>query len=218
MKKIICVFLAAVMLLSMFGCGSKPQPASEPAPEASASPAPAENTDEPKTTSSPEDSGSGSGFDVDTGLFSVTITVPASFIDEGTTQDSLDQKVKESGFKSATLNPDGSVTYVMTKHQHDKMMDELRSTIEDSLAELCDGETYPHFVKVEHNDDYTVFKLTTSTQELTLEESFATLIFMIYGGMYNAFSGAEFDNIQILFIDENTGNVYDEFNSSDMGE
>ena len=74
--------------------------------------------------------------EVDSGLFNVTITVPATFVEEGATQESLDATAKEEGYKSITLNEDGSATYVMTKAKHKEMMDELRQQVNDSLEEM----------------------------------------------------------------------------------
>ena len=44
----------------------------------------------------------------------VEITIPSDYIGEDVTQDELDAAVERTdGFKSATLNADGSVTYVL---------------------------------------------------------------------------------------------------------
>ena len=55
-----------------------------------------------------------SDINVEKELFDVTITIPSDYIGE-TTQDELDKTANENGYK-ATLNDDGSVTYVMTKN------------------------------------------------------------------------------------------------------
>ena len=52
--------------------------------------------------------------EVDEGLFDVELTIPKDYVGE-TTQENLDALAAEKGFKSITLNPDGSATYIMTK-------------------------------------------------------------------------------------------------------
>ena len=72
---------------------------------------------------------------IEKGLFDVTLNVPAEYIDEGITQEQLDRTVKEEKeLKSATLNNDGSVTYVMSKSQHKKMMEEIKENLDNSLS------------------------------------------------------------------------------------
>ena len=81
MKKAICFSPAFAMPPGMYACGSEPMSASTPTPEASAPPlsvAP-EATPEPE---SGDDTDIGD-FELYNGLFNVTITVPAGFIDEG---------------------------------------------------------------------------------------------------------------------------------------
>ena len=59
--------------------------------------------------------------------------------------------------------------------------------------------------------------MTTTSEELNLAESLSTLVFYLYGGMYNAFSGNAVDNISVTFINANTGSVISQANSKDMG-
>ncbi len=92
-------------------------------------------------------------IEVNQGLFNVELTIPADYV-EGMTQDELDDTVDEEGYKSITLNEDGSATYVMTKEQHKKMMDEIKSSFNESMREMVGSETYPSFVSIEANNDF----------------------------------------------------------------
>jgi hypothetical protein len=76
--------------------------------------------------------------DVDRGL-PVDIVSPAEF-SEGVTQESLDNDLADNGFRSATLNDDGTVTYTMTKAKHDEMLTELRDSIQESANEFIADE------------------------------------------------------------------------------
>lgn len=170
-------------------------------------------------SSKSDNSGKSGGLEAERGLFNVTITVPADFIGEEMTQEQLDQTVKEEKeLKSATLNDDGSVTYVMSKSQHKKMMDDIRESIDQGIAEMVGDEDYPNFVSIEPNKDYTKFVVTIKSKEVGIVESFSALAFYMYGGMYNAFNGTPVDNVCVQFVNEITGEVIEEANSKDMGE
>lgn len=121
------------------------------------------------------------------GLFNVALTIPAEYV-EGTTQKELNKQAKEGTFKSATLNKDGSVTYVMSKSQHKEMLNTLKNSIADELNKIPNSTDYPNVTKVEANDDYTKFTVTTASTELSFEEQFLSVQLYIYGGMYNAFN------------------------------
>lgn len=121
------------------------------------------------------------------GLFNVALTIPAEYV-EGTTQKELNKQAKEGAFKSATLNKDGSVTYVMSKSQHKEMLNTLKDSIADELNKIPNSTDYPNVTKVEANDDYTKFTVTTASTELSFEEQFLSVQLYIYGGMYNAFN------------------------------
>ena len=68
-------------------------------------------------------------------------------------------------------------------------MEGLSKTINEALREMIGSEDYPNIITVGHNDNYTSFTVTTKSEELSLNESFSTLAFYIYGGMYNSFNG-----------------------------
>ena len=154
---------------------------------------------------------------VDSGLFDVTLTIPVDFVEEDMTQEKLDQVAAESGYQSATLNADGSITYVMTKAQHNKMMEGIRESIDESLSSMGNSDDYPGMVSVKANDDYTKFTVTMSTDEVGMESSFAVMMFYISSGMYHVFNGTEVDNVNVQYVKEGTGEILQESNSSDMG-
>ena len=154
---------------------------------------------------------------VDEGLFDVELTIPADFVGE-TTQEELDSLATEKGYKSITLNSDGSATYIMTKSQHNDMMDKIATTLNDSLAEMVGSEDYPNFTEVKANDDFTEFTITTKSSELDLSESFSTIAFYMYGGMYNIFNGTPVDNVSVTFINADSGEVISTSNSADSGQ
>lgn len=157
----------------------------------------------PDSTNSTENSGS---IDVDKGLFNVQITVPKDFC-EGATQEDLDKESSEKGYKSATLNDDGSVTYIMTKSQHKNMMNDMKDNIDQELQNMIGSSDYPNITSIEANDDYTKLTVTTTSPELSMEESLSVFQFYVYGGMYNAFNGTPIDNVHVDFVNSESGNI-----------
>lgn len=165
----------------------------------------AAGSDAAASTSASED-----GLNVEKNLFSVTLTYPASMVDEGTTQDSLNDEIKGiDGIKSATLNEDGSVTYIMTKAYHKQIVDDMAQTIDESMAEMVGSEDYPNFTNVEANEDYTVFTVTTKSKALSLDESLSLLQFYTEGAFYSVVSGNDADSIHVDFVNADTGEVID---------
>lgn len=165
----------------------------------------AAGSDAAASTSASED-----GLNVEKNLFSVTLTYPASMVDEGTTQDSLNDEISGiDGIKSATLNEDGSVTYIMTKAYHKQIVDDMAQTIDESMAEMVGSEDYPNFTNVEANEDYTVFTVTTKSKALSLDESLSLLQFYTEGAFYSVVSGNDADSIHVDFVNADTGEIID---------
>ena len=148
------------------------------------------------------------------GLFNVALTIPAEYV-EGTTQKELNKQAKEGTFKSATLNKDGSVTYVMSKSQHKEMLNTLKESIADELNKIPNSTDYPNVTKVEANDDYTKFTVTTASTELSFEEQFLSVQLYIYGGMYNAFNNLS-PVISVDYVNVDSGATIYSGKSSDV--
>lgn len=148
------------------------------------------------------------------GLFNVALTIPAEYV-EGTTQKELNKQAKEGAFKSATLNKDGSVTYVMSKSQHKEMLNTLKDSIADELNKIPNSTDYPNVTKVEANDDYTKFTVTTTSTELSFEEQFLSVQLYIYGGMYNAFNNLS-PVISVDYVNADSGATIYSGKSSDI--
>jgi hypothetical protein len=199
MKKTIFFALSIIICLSLVGCGGSSNDTQQNIEEDSKS----EETQ---------------SIEVDEGLLNVEITVPPDFLEEGTTQEDLDEAAKEDGIKSITLNDDGSATYIMSKSKHDEMMAGIRESIDESMAEMIDPETYPTFVEVTSNDDYTHFTVKLSSNEVGLSESISVLGFYMLGGLYNAFNGTPVDDVTVSFVNADTGDIIQEAHSSEMAE
>lgn len=146
----------------------------------------------------------------------VELVIPSNFVD-ATTQEELDNIVKEKGFVSAKLNSDGSATYIISKSKHKELMKEIKNEINSSLSELIGSEECPNVIDIKANTDFTHFSVTTTSTELSLEETFSVMIFYTYGGMYNIFNGTPVNNVHLDFINKDSGDIIDSFDSSEMG-
>lgn len=151
--------------------------------------------------------------EVDQGIIFVKVTLPAEYV-SGSTQESLDAGAGQN-YTSAKLNEDGTVTYKLTKLQHNNMMSSLNSEFDNGIQEVINDENNT-IVSVNHNDDFTMFDVIVSGTELSMTDSFYTLAFYTWGGTYGIFSGHRVDNVVVNFYDSD-GNLINTANSSNMG-
>lgn len=216
MKKSIIAVLSVLIVVTIAGCGKKGEAASEKKDDAVIEVIQVGDSEENAT----EESGDFSDLEalgdveVDKNLFNVELTIPKDFVGE-TTQAELDKTASEKGYKSITLNADGSATYIITKKQHEEMLEELRASLEEGLNEMVTSGDYS-FTDTEANDNYTDFTVKTSATELGLQDSISVMAFYMYGGMYNVFSGENIDNVHVTFVNADTGDVISQADSKDM--
>ena len=88
---------------------------------------------------------------VENGIMTVSLTVPADLA-QNTTQETIDAGIGTQ-YQSAVRNEDGSITYKMTKAQHQAMVEQLAMSFDRSLQELVDDEN--HMISnITRNDDF----------------------------------------------------------------
>ena len=150
---------------------------------------------------------------VEDGILTVSITLPKDYV-EGVTQEQLDAS-KEDKYESAVLNEDGSVTYKMTKEQHQNMMKSISDEFDKSVQELIDDDENYSIDAVSHNKDFSEFDVTLAGTELGFQDSFSVVLFYMYGGMYGIFSGHQPEHVIVNFLDPD-GNIIESANSANM--
>lgn len=238
MKKSISIVLTLLMVLSLCACGKKEnvsdgpkvdeniaEATDETAPEntAEAEVSQEDVTEESSTSKSVSDEEKQMQEDMDelsklgdveveNGILTVSITLPAAYM-EGVTQEDLDAG-KGTTYQSATLNDDGSVTFKMTKQQHKDMMKSMTDSMDQSIQEMIDDDNYT-ITGVTHNEDCTVFDVTLEGTEVGFSDSFTSVVFYMYGGMYGIFSGKEADHVVVNFLDPD-GNLIESYDSANM--
>ena len=144
----------------------------------------------------------------------VTVNLPASFVGEGATQEEFDKGIGENGFKSATLNSDGSATFVMTKEVHTDVMKGMKETMDNAIALI--PEQYSDVTAVSANGDYTSFTVTTKSKETSYTESLLLFLLYNYGEMYNHYNATPAENIHVDFVNVDTGEVIQSSDSKNM--
>ena len=97
----------------------------------------------------------------------------------------------ENGFKDCTINEDGSVTYKMSKSKHKEMLNDLKSSFDESIASLLEGESAVAYVEGEgwyvmvcdsENDE----DATATAYEDAVEEEKAAYFTEVYEGLEKA--------------------------------
>ena len=221
-RNFILIGVTVLAALGILLFPKQPNPADQPPAQAQEAVSQTPETPEQSTAhDAPEQSSQSFNVEKHSGtLFSggtVEITIPSDYVGENATQEELDAKVAQTdGFKSATLNADGSVTYVMTEACHKKLMQDMAEQIDSSLADMVGSEDYPNVTAIDSSDDYTKFTVTLSSDSVNLQESLMTLVFYMSGGLYHYFStGEPVDNINVRFVDQ-SGNLLQEANSKDV--
>lgn len=147
----------------------------------------------------------------------ITITFPAGYLNIAT-QEAVDAAVKEKGYESGKLNSDGSVTFVMSDDQYEDLLAGVKKTVDDSLDEMVGSEEYPEITAITHNDDYTVFMVTTKNEEVGLGELMSVITFFTVGYTYSVYSGDAVDNLHVDFVNEASGKVIYSTDSKDWRE
>lgn len=152
------------------------------------------------------------GLSVDKGLLNVEVTLPAAFF-EGTDMDEVIAEAKKDGVKEVKQNEDGSITYIMSKAEHKKMVTEMGTSITEYTEELKNSEEYPSIKDVTHNKSFTEFTLTVDKDSYENSfDGFAVLGLGMQSAMYHAFKGANPDEYKVTISvkDEATQEVFGE--------
>lgn len=204
MKRILAILMAVMLLLALAACGGgKTEPTGAPATQAPTSapetpapteaPAPSEAPATPAPTEAPEAPAvdPAGTVDVDKGKDTVTITIPADFLDAEGSEEEILAEAQEEGINDVVINDDGSITYTMTKEKHEELLAEMAGEIDDTIKEVVEGEEAdPTYKAITHNSDYSQFEMAVDP---TLYEesggSFNALSFTLLGAYYQAYAG-----------------------------
>lgn len=221
-KKLISIGLVLVLAVSFVGCnGAASSSAASSAPVSSivSSSVSASAANSDSELQEARDTLEALGdIKVEKNAENIKITLPAQFIGKQT-QEELDQMAAMRGMQSITLNQDGSATYVMNESQHKEFLKQTADSINQSLKGMFPAQDMPNIISAEANADFTHFTVTTTSTEVSMDESLIAMPLYIFGGMYAIFNGTVDDssfNIQVDFVNADTGAILQTANSKDM--
>lgn len=151
-------------------------------------------------------------LDVEKGFRDVTITIPASFYESDTDPDSIKADAQEKGYKSCTVNPDGSVTLVIPKNLYKQTLEEMRNDCVKSFNDLTESDAYPSFVGVEYDKNFRNIKVLVDGNEFSEWDTISAMGFYLTSAYYQIFAGVDEDEIDVYvsYVDQSTGEVLDE--------
>lgn len=129
----------------------------------------------------------------------VTIVIPTVY-ESVTTQEEAEEIRKANGYESAVLNEDGSLTIVMSRSQHDEMLYQFKKSVDEGIAEIIRAAGDSAIEKIEYNDEYSVFTVTVSGDEIGIAERQAADELVMYGTLYHIYSGNDADHIQVEYV------------------
>ena len=183
------LFLGMTLVLLLAACGDN------------------DTTDKKENTGANEES----SIEVDKGLLNVEITIPADFLGEQT-EEEIRADAEKQGVKEVTFNDDGSVTYKMSKAEHEKVLKQMGEELDKSLEELVTSGDFPSIQKATANKDYTEFDLTVNRAQFEEGmDSFAVLGLMLGSSYYQLFEGKSEGEAKLTvnYIDAETGETFE---------
>ena len=151
---------------------------------------------------------------VENGVMTVSLNVPADLA-KNIRQETIDAGIGTQ-YQAAFRNQDGSITYKMTKEQHQAMLEQLAVSFDNSLQEMIDDEKYT-ISNITRNNDFTVFDISLDGAEPSVSDSFAGFGLYMYGELYGIFNGKRPEHVIVNYLDSN-GNLIDSDDSATMNQ
>jgi len=150
----------------------------------------------------------GESIEVDKGVFSVEITLPASFF-KGQDMNDIINEVEDDDIK-IILNEDGSVTYKMSKSKHNEFMAEVYNDQVEYIEEIKNSGDYKSVKDIIYNKTFS--EITLIVDQEAFENSFdgfVTLGLGISSLYYQLFNGISPDKykVTIYFKNVETGEI-----------
>ena len=104
-------------------------------------------------------------------------------------------------------NSNGSITYRLTKEEHERLLQEVHAYVQEELDTMCDSLYFPHFDSMTANEDCRVFTVVVIDIETSKAEQKSIPQLYELGRMYAAYQGVEPGNIHIDYMTK-MGNTF----------
>ncbi len=146
---------------------------------------------------------------------SVTIVIPTVYEDVKT-QEEADGIRDKNGYESAVLQEDGSLVIVMSQSQYDDMISDFKKDVDKGISEIIGTDDESSIEKIEYNDDYSVFTVTVSDDEIGIIERQAAHELIMYGTLYHVYTGNDVDQIRVDYVSARSGEIIETADSGDL--
>ena len=104
-------------------------------------------------------------------------------------------------------NSNGSITYRLTKEEHERLLQEVHAYVQKELDTLCDSLYFPHFDSITANENCRVFTVVVLDIETSKAEQKSIQQLYELGRMYAAYQGVDPGNIHIDYMTK-LGNTF----------
>jgi len=152
------------------------------------------------------------GISVDEGLFSVSLTLPKSFIEMDEEVFGIDNLKKNPDFQDTVQNPDGSITLKMSKSKHHELLATLQTSVDDAVTDaLTDENTAGYFTDIKVNKGCTEITASIKENETDFMQLFTLLGVEYVCLMYQAFDSNPTGKVKVTVINDTTKETIEEF-------
>ena len=145
----------------------------------------------------------------------VTVVIPTVYEDVKT-QEEADEIRDRNGYVSAVLNEDGSLVIVMSRSQYDEMIRSFKESVDKGIAEIVGTGGGSSIEKIEYNDDYSIFTVTVSEDEIGTIERQAASELIMYGTLYHVYTGNDVEQIRVDYVSAGSGEIIETADSGDL--
>lgn len=148
---------------------------------------------------------------VDRGLLTVTITVPAELAEDGDVSGLIDD-FSDRGINVSDVarHPDGSITYRIPRGDYRRLMQELAADFTTSLDEAA--ADFDSVDSLTANADFTRFRLVVDRDQFENSfDGFIVFVPLFTAGLYAIFDGRDPEQLEVTveLVDRVSGAVYD---------
>ncbi|GEL68209.1 hypothetical protein [Marinilactibacillus psychrotolerans] len=199
MKLFKSLFLLSSSTLILAACGNDSDEQITPTEES----AKEVDQDTSESSKSKEESGN---IEVDKGIFSTEVTLPAEFAE------SFDPSEMDLESSNYTENEDGSVTLKLSKAQHKELLNSMKESVDASIEQLKTDDTYTSFEDIQYNDDFSEMSIIVDREAYESGmDGFGIFALALPTMFYQLFEGTPSEDLEVIFELEDAadGEVFD---------
>ena len=132
------------------------------------------------------------------------------------TQEEADEIRDRNGYESASLEEDGSLTIVMSRSQYEELLSSFRESVDRGIEEIVSEDYGSSIEKIEYNDDYSVFTVTVTGEEIGPVERQTAEELVMYGTLYHIYTAGDADHIRVDYVSRESGEVIESADSGSL--